>query len=89
MKEEDKYLCPITRQIMVEPVVDALGNTYDKEAIKEWLKDNDKTPDLPGLGSQELPDKNLTPNNSMKKELVEYKEDKINKGLLTFPKLLK
>ena len=40
---------------MVEPVVDALGNTYDKEAIKEWLKDHDKTPDLPGLGSQELP----------------------------------
>ena len=74
---------------MVEPVVDALGNTYDKEAIKEWLKDNDKTPDLPGLGSQELPDKNLTPNKTVQKELVEYKEDKINKGLLTFPKLLK
>jgi len=74
---------------MVEPVVDALGNTYDKEAISEWLKDNDKTPDLPGLGSQELPDKKLTPNKVMHLELVEYKEDKINKGLLTFPKLLK
>ena len=86
---EEKFLCPLTKKIMLEPVVDALGNTYDKEAIKEWLKDNDKTPDLPGLGSQELPDKNLTPNKTVQKELVEYKEDKINKGLLTFPKLLK
>ena len=37
MKEEEKYLCPITREIMVEPVVDALGNTYDKAAIKAWF----------------------------------------------------
>ena len=38
MKEEEKYLCPITREIMVEPVVDALGNTYDKAAIKDWFE---------------------------------------------------
>jgi hypothetical protein len=61
MKEEDKYLCPITRQIMVEPVVDALGNTYDKEAIQDWLKTKQKN--TSPKTNQELPNKNLTPNN--------------------------
>ena len=72
---------------MVEPVVDALGNTYDKEAISEYLRDNDTVPfsDPP----EKLTDKKLTPNKDKTAELIEYKEDKINKGLLTFPKLLK
>ena len=85
MKEEDKYLCPITRQIMVEPVVDALGNTYDKEAISEWLKTNDTSQKT----KEQLPNKNLTPNNEKKAEITEYKEEKIKKGLVILPKLLK
>ena len=85
MKEEDKYLCPITRQIMVEPVVDALGNTYDKEAISEWLKTNDTSQKT----KEQLPNKNLTPNNKTKTEITEYKEEKIKKGLVILPKLLK
>ena len=85
MKEEDKYLCPITRQIMVEPVVDALGNTYDKEAIKEWLKTHKTTP----MTNEELPDTNLTPTKTIKAEIIEYKEEKIKKGLVILPKLLK
>ena len=85
MKEEDKYLCPITRQIMVEPVVDALGNTYDKEAIKEWLKTNDTSQKT----KEKLPNKILTPNNKTKAEITEYKEEKIKKGLVILPKLLK
>ena len=85
MKEEDKYLCPITRQIMVEPVVDALGNTYDKDAISEWLKTNDTSQKT----KEKLPNKNLTPNNNIKTEITEYKEEKIKKGLVILPKLLK
>ena len=86
MKEEDKYLCPITRQIMIEPVVDALGNTYDKEAIQAWLKTKKNTSPKT---NQELPNQNLTPNNSIKAEITEYKEEKIKKGLVFLPKLLK
>ena len=85
MKEEDKYLCPITRQIMIEPVVDALGNTYDKEAIQDWLKNNDRTPKT----NEQLPNKDLTPNKAIKAEIIEYKEEKIKKGLVILPKLLK
>ena len=70
---------------MVEPVVDALGNTYDKDAISEWLKTNDTSQKT----KEKLPNKNLTPNNNMKTEITEYKEEKINKGLVILPKLLK
>ena len=91
MKEEEKYLCPITREIMVEPVVDALGNTYDKAAIKKWLETNNTTPTPDPETGQcvELPDKDVTTNRVFLTELVEYKEEKIRKGLDVFPKLLK
>ena len=70
---------------MVEPVVDALGNTYDKDAISEWLKTHNTTP----MTNEELPDTNLAPNKVIKAEITEYKEEKIKKGLVILPKLLK
>ena len=44
MEEKAKYLCPITNQVMIEPVVDALGNTYDKEAIQNWFQTSNEDP---------------------------------------------
>ena len=87
MEVEEKFLCPLTKKIMLEPVVDALGNTYDKEAIQEYLEHNDTVPN--SKPPEKLPHKKLTPNKVIQVELVEYKEDKIKKGLATFPKLLK
>jgi len=43
---------------MKEPVVDALGNTYDKAAIEKWLKNHDTSP----MTNKQLPDKKLIPN---------------------------
>ena len=34
------YLCPITLEIMIVPVVAADGHSYEREAIREWLVDN-------------------------------------------------
>lgn len=33
----EKYLCPITQEIMTDPVVAADGQTYQMDSIKEWL----------------------------------------------------
>ena len=85
MEEKAKYLCPITNQVMVEPVVDALGNTYDRDAIQKWLETNDTDP----LTKEPVPDKTLNPNKVIKAEIIEYKEEKIKKGLVILPKLLK
>ena len=46
MKEEiiDDISCPITREIMIEPVVLSDGHTYEKEAIKIWLREHNTSP---------------------------------------------
>ena len=40
----DIPICPITQDIMKEPVIDSEGNTYEKSAILEWLKISNKSP---------------------------------------------
>ena len=37
-------ICPITQEVMREPVIDSEGNTYEKSAILEWLKTSNKSP---------------------------------------------
>ena len=37
-------ICPITQDIMKEPVIDREGNTYEKSAILEWLKSRNTSP---------------------------------------------
>jgi len=31
------FLCPITHQIMIDPVIDLEGNTYERHAVIRWL----------------------------------------------------
>lgn len=40
-----KYLeCPITHEIMQDPVIGSDGYTYEREAIKKWLQDHHSSP---------------------------------------------
>jgi U-box domain len=32
------FYCPLTSQVMRDPVVDADGNTYERAAITEWIR---------------------------------------------------
>lgn len=50
--------CPITKELMEEPVIAADGHTYEMSAMKLWLQQNDTSPatHLP------LPHKRLVPN---------------------------
>ena len=32
------FLCPLTHQLMADPVVAADGHTYEREAIEQWLQ---------------------------------------------------
>ena len=34
----DEYLCPITTEIMTDPVTTLDGFTYERAAIAEWLR---------------------------------------------------
>ena len=34
----DELCCPITLELMLDPVQTILGQTYEREAIEDWLK---------------------------------------------------
>lgn len=44
MKIRDEFLCPITYELIREPVVAMDGHTYEKSAIEKWLKSNQTSP---------------------------------------------
>lgn len=52
------YICPITNDIMTDPVITADGHTYERAAIERWLAGSSMSP-LTGL---ELKHTDLTPN---------------------------
>jgi ankyrin repeat protein len=53
---KDRIICPITREIMYEPVKANDGMTYERDAILQWLKNNNTSP-ITG----KVIDKNLIP----------------------------
>ena len=44
MKVRDEFLCPITYELLREPMVAKDGHTYEKAAIEKWLKSNRTSP---------------------------------------------
>ncbi len=40
----NEFLCPITTEIMKDPVILTDGHVYEKQAIQKWLANNDTSP---------------------------------------------
>ncbi|CAM9453747.1 unnamed protein product [Chrysoparadoxa australica] len=40
----DEFACPITRELMRDPVIAADGHTYDREAIEMWTRNHTTSP---------------------------------------------
>jgi hypothetical protein len=38
------FLCPITHELMTDPVIDPDGNSYERSAIENWLKEHSTSP---------------------------------------------
>jgi hypothetical protein len=70
----DEFLCPITLEIMTDPVVIASGNTFERDVISEWLENHDTDP----ITNAELENKKLIPNIALKKQITDYNEKKQN-----------
>ena len=63
------FLCPITHDIMKDPVVLSDGHTYERSAIEKWIKIlGRRTSPMTGLP---LPHIDLTPNFTLKSMIVE------------------
>ena len=63
----DEFYCPISFEVMEDPVSDAEGNTYECSVIEQWLALHDVSP----LSNAPLAHKNLVPNRALKKLIEE------------------
>ena len=74
IQELTKHLmCPITRTLMIDPVIASDGFTYERESIENWLRSNRTSPN-----TREFMRNNLIPNLALK-NLIEFT---IDEGIL-------
>ncbi|KAH8072496.1 pyrophosphatase [Aureococcus anophagefferens] len=67
----DHFACPLTFELMVDPVVDPTsGTTYEKAAIVEWLTKNATSP----VSGAALRPSQLVPNLALRNAIDEWRE---------------
>ena len=62
-----EFLCPITMEVMTDPVFAADGHVYDRASIESFLETHDTSP----LTNEPLATKSLTPNDALRSRLRE------------------
>ena len=68
----DDFICPITAEIMTDPVSTADGFSYEREAITEWLRTKDTSPTTGAT----LESKKLIPNHSLRSIIRRFTEER-------------
>lgn len=71
---ENYLMCPISYDIMTDPVIDREGNTYDKKHILRWL--DEKKPSISPKTKNPLKEEWLVPNRILKNIIEDYKSNK-------------
>ncbi|KAJ0010752.1 hypothetical protein Pint_34107 [Pistacia integerrima] len=66
-----EFLCPITLEIMTDPVIVATGQTYERESIQKWLNSHHRT--CPKTG-QTLDHLSLAPNYALRNLILQWCE---------------
>ncbi|OMO92020.1 Armadillo [Corchorus olitorius] len=66
-----EFLCPISLEIMTDPVIVATGQTYERESIQKWLNSNHRT--CPKTG-QILDHLSLAPNFALRNLILQWCE---------------
>lgn len=77
------FLCPISLQIMRDPVTLATGITYDRENIEQWLysANHNTCP----VTKQPLSDCDLTPNHTLRRLIQSWCVANASRGVERFP----
>jgi hypothetical protein len=64
------FLCPVTTEIMGDPVLTADGHTFDRRFVEQWLQTHDTSPLHGGV----LTSKALVPNFALRNSIDEWCE---------------
>eukprot|EP00795_Rhopilema_esculentum_P014857 gene14856-5981_t len=65
----DEFLCPVTREIMTDPVIASDGFSYERSAITGWIESGKVTSPMTNAP---LNNPNLTPNRSLKNAIMRH-----------------
>eukprot|EP01122_Echinamoeba_exundans_P011372 TRINITY_DN4501_c0_g1_i1.p1 TRINITY_DN4501_c0_g1~~TRINITY_DN4501_c0_g1_i1.p1 ORF type:complete len:120 (+),score=23.31 TRINITY_DN4501_c0_g1_i1:374-733(+) len=57
-----EFICPISQEIMMDPVLLTSGNCYDRSSIEQWLRTKNTDP----LTNMPLQSKTLIPNRPLR-----------------------
>ncbi|XP_076852475.1 WD repeat, SAM and U-box domain-containing protein 1 [Brachyhypopomus gauderio] len=71
----DEYLCPITHEVMKDPVIAADGYSYEREAIESWISTKSRTSPMTNLP---LHTTLLTPNRTLKMAIFRWTSRPLN-----------
>ncbi|KAG2387208.1 hypothetical protein C9374_001540 [Naegleria lovaniensis] len=74
-----EFYCPITQEVMIDPVIGKDGHTYEREAIEKWLKDHNVSP----MTREPMSVDHLVPNIALRntiEQIVNENENAINTG---------
>jgi hypothetical protein len=64
------FYCPISQQVMHDPVVLSDGHTYERRHIERWLQDRNTSP----VSNEALPQTMAFPNHALRNAIEEYFE---------------
>ena len=69
----ESFKCPITKDVMKDPVVVADGHTYERTCIERWLFEKNKK--TSPMTNQTLPNLSLTPNYNLKSQIQQWRQE--------------
>ena len=65
------YICPLTLEIMTDPLMDRTGRSFERTAIVEWL--TNKSPTCP-MTRRPMKVTDLVSNNRLRAEIIEWRK---------------
>jgi len=74
--DRESFFCPITQEVMQDPVVDPEGNSYERSAIEDWLSKNNTSP----LTRAPLTKSQLAPNRALREIIQEEIRKSVQNG---------
>ena len=66
----DEFVCPISQELMLEPVLATDGHTYERQHIERWFEQRLTSPKTGEL----LQTSSVFPNHSMRRMIIEWRE---------------
>jgi hypothetical protein len=66
----EHFICPISLEVMEDPVITADGSSYERASIEAWFKKTDRDP----LTNEIVSSKALIPNKTLKSAIQATRE---------------